>query len=61
MMQLYSYEVSGTRAASQSNAGTVQTFFWCRAYSDEQALAWAKERAGSFLHSLHITKKKAVP
>lgn len=56
-MQLYSYEVSGIAAPSQSDAGKLRAFYWCKAYNDKQAIAWATERAKSYLTDLRITSK----
>jgi hypothetical protein len=59
-MQAFKYEVSGIAADTQSDAGNLRTFFYCTAYADTQAIAWAGERAGKFLHSLRITSKVAA-
>ena len=57
-MQLYQYEVAGIRSKGQNGAGFPAVFFYCQAYSDEQALGWAEQRAQGFLHSLRIVGKK---
>jgi hypothetical protein len=56
-MKLYSYEVSGVATETQSDAGKLRAFFWCKAYSDAQALAWSQEQAKGFLTNLRITGK----
>ena len=59
-MKLYRYNVAGIATANQSDAGKLRDFFACQAYSDTQALAWAAQRAGSFLTDLRITSKTEV-
>ena len=59
-MKLYSYEVAGIANVGQSDAGQLRTFYWCRAYSDSQALKWAADRGGQWLSDLRIVCKKEV-
>lgn len=59
-MQLHHYEVAGIRSKGQNGEGFPSVFFSCWAYSDQQALGWAEQKAQGFLHSLRIVEKVAV-
>ena len=57
---MYEYAVSGIAKACQSDAGERRVFFWCKAYSDKQALAWAEAAGKAFLSDFKIDYKKSV-
>lgn len=59
-MRLNRYVVSGMPNADQSDHGKRRDCFWCQAYSDEQALGWAKKRCGEYLSDFQIETKELV-
>lgn len=59
-MQLYNFTIAGIAAPSQSDAGKLREFYWCAAYNEKQALAWAarhaEHRGEVFLTDLRVVK-----
>lgn len=60
-MKLYHYRVSGIAAPNQSDAGKLRNdAFYCRAYNDNQALAWAEKHCAPYVVAPFIIESKIL-
>ena len=60
-MKLYRYRVSGIAAPKQIDSGKRRNdAFYCRAYSDEQALAWAEKHCAPYVVAPFIIESKIL-
>ncbi len=54
-MTLYSFTVSGVcNDPMQGGYGKRREFFWCKAYNEKQALAWAAKKGYTWFSELEV-------